>query len=175
MKYRVWLYSNTHSPSQRLPAALIICLKAWNVQATFFISITSVFDRCMLPGTVRACACVRELASPLEVKPLDNSQTVTDQRIKSSVDVDVGRVRMHVDTSVYCSSVLRLFCFCPSICIRGGGGTLFVFIRRLGPSTYRSPLKYQDFQAPPKNIWNFNHPFWTLTLRKDTKIHRNGL
>ena len=34
----------------------------------------------------------------------------------------------------------------------GGGGTLiFFFIRRLAPSIYRSPQKYQEFQAPPKN------------------------
>ena len=37
---------------------------------------------------------------------------------------------------------------------QGGGGTLiFSRIRRLGPSIYHSPQKkYQEFQAPPKNI-----------------------
>ena len=60
----------------------------------------------------------------------------------------------------------------------GGGYSDFFFIRRLGPSIYRSP---------PKNIWNFKHPqkifeilatqkispFCTFTLRKDPKLHRN--
>ena len=42
----------------------------------------------------------------------------------------------------------------------GGGGLLYFFcIRRLGPSIYRSPpKKYQKFQAPQKNIWNFYNP-----------------
>ena len=34
----------------------------------------------------------------------------------------------------------------------GGGGVHFFFIRRLGPSIYHSPPKYQEFQAPQKII-----------------------
>ena len=43
---------------------------------------------------------------------------------------------------------------------RPQGGTLICFcIRRLGPSIYPSPpKKYQKFQVPPKNIWNFCNP-----------------
>ena len=33
---------------------------------------------------------------------------------------------------------------------RGGGYSHFFFILRLGPSIYRSPQKYQEFQAPQK-------------------------
>ena len=39
-----------------------------------------------------------------------------------------------------------------------GGYSIFFCIRRLGPSIYRSPPKYQEFQAPQKNIWNFSNP-----------------
>ena len=60
-----------------------------------------------------------------------------------------------------------------------GGYSHFFFIRRLGPSIYRSP---------PNNIRNFKHPkkylkFWAtqilspilyLDLKKDPKMHRNG-
>ena len=33
--------------------------------------------------------------------------------------------------------------------------TLFFLIRRLGPSIYRTPKKYQEFQAPPKTYLKF--------------------
>ena len=51
-------------------------------------------------------------------------------------------------------------------------------IRRLGPSFYRSPPKISGISSTPKNIWNFSNPqkyppFYTLTLRKDPKMHRN--
>ena len=39
-----------------------------------------------------------------------------------------------------------------------GGTLIFIRIRRLGPSIYRSPKKYQEFQAPKKDIWNFSNP-----------------
>ena len=65
---------------------------------------------------------------------------------------------------------------------QGGRGVLyFISIRRLGPSIYCSPQKYQEFQAPPKkkNICNFINPpkylpFCNLPLIKDPKMHRNG-
>ena len=45
-------------------------------------------------------------------------------------------------------------CVCVCVCVCGGGGgglgaLIFFFIRRLGPSIYHSPQKYQEFQAPP--------------------------
>ena len=45
-------------------------------------------------------------------------------------------------------------------CDRPGGGVLsFFFIRRLGPSIYRSPPKnYQEFQAPKNFFGNFSDP-----------------
>ena len=55
----------------------------------------------------------------------------------------------------------------------GGRSTLiFFFIRRLGPSIYRSSPKKSGISNTPKNIWNFRTPqkyppFCTLTLRKD--------
>ena len=58
--------------------------------------------------------------------------------------------------------------------IPGGYSNFFFFIRRLGPSIYYSTRKYQEFQAPQKDIWNFSNPkkyppFCTLTLRKTIK------
>ena len=45
----------------------------------------------------------------------------------------------------------------------GGGGTLFFFfIRRLGPSIYLHPQKYQEFQAPQKIFGIFANPKNTL-------------
>ena len=61
----------------------------------------------------------------------------------------------------------------------GGGGTL-IFSAYVGsdPASTVHPKKYQKFQAPQKNIWNFSNPpkisqFCTLTLKKDPKLHRN--
>ena len=60
----------------------------------------------------------------------------------------------------------------------GGGGTLnFSSYVGLGPASALHPKKYQEFQAPPKNIWNFSNPqkispFRTMTYRKDPKMHR---
>ena len=48
-----------------------------------------------------------------------------------------------------------------------------------GPATtIHQKKKYQEFQAPKKNIWIFSDPkkyssFCTLTLRKDPKMHIN--
>ena len=67
----------------------------------------------------------------------------------------------------------------------GGGGTL-TFSSYVGSglaSTVQPPppqKKYQEFQAPQNNIWNFTNPqkyppFCTLTLRKDPKTNRNNL
>ena len=62
--------------------------------------------------------------------------------------------------------------------LRGVGGSHFFFIRRLGPSIYRTPPK--NISSTPKTIWIFSNPkntppppFCTLTLRKDLKMHRN--
>ena len=59
----------------------------------------------------------------------------------------------------------------------GGRGTL-IFSTYLGSASTVHPLKNQEFQATPKNIWNFSDqkkypPFCTLTLRKHPKMHRN--
>ena len=50
-------------------------------------------------------------------------------------------------------------CVCVCVCVCGGGGgggggySNFFRIRRLGPSIYDSPQKkYQEFQAPQKNL-----------------------
>ena len=41
----------------------------------------------------------------------------------------------------------------------GGGGTL-IFSSYVGsrPASTVHPKKYQEFQASPKNIWNFSNP-----------------
>ena len=57
---------------------------------------------------------------------------------------------------------------------RGGGGTLIFFrIRRLGPSIYHSPKKYQEFQALQKIFGILATPkisqSCTLTLKKTLK------
>ena len=41
----------------------------------------------------------------------------------------------------------------------GGGGTL-IFSAYVGsdPASALHPQKYQEFQAIPKNIWNFSNP-----------------
>ena len=59
-----------------------------------------------------------------------------------------------------------------------GGTLIFSSYVGLGTASTVHPKKYQEFQAPPKNIWNFTKPkkyppFCTLTLRKDLKMHRN--
>ena len=61
----------------------------------------------------------------------------------------------------------------------GGGYSHFFFIRRLGPSIYRSPPppKKKEFQEP-KNIFEIlatpqNTPILYLGLKKDQKMHRN--
>ena len=62
----------------------------------------------------------------------------------------------------------------------GGGGTL-IFSLYVGSGAQHLPFtqkKYQEFQTPPKYIWNFGNPkkypqFCNLTLRKDPKMHRN--
>ena len=47
------------------------------------------------------------------------------------------------------------------------------------PASTVHPKKYQEFQAPQTNIWNFSNPkkypnsVRTLTLKKDPKMHRN--
>ena len=63
----------------------------------------------------------------------------------------------------------------------GGEYSHFLFIRRLGPSIYRSPppqkkkkKKKKEFQEPPKILENFSkspkyHPFCTFTLKKTQK------
>ena len=58
----------------------------------------------------------------------------------------------------------------------GGGVPSFFSYAGLGPASTVHPKKYQQFQAPQKNIWNFGNPkryprFWTLTFRKDPKMH----
>ena len=57
----------------------------------------------------------------------------------------------------------------------GGGGGVYV---GSGPTSTVHPKKYQEFQAPQNNIWNFTNPqnyppLCTLTLRKYPKMHRN--
>ena len=51
----------------------------------------------------------------------------------------------------------------------GGGGSHSFFIRRPGPTIYRSPPKYQEFLAP-KNIFSNpkNTPILYLDLKKKT-------
>ena len=61
---------------------------------------------------------------------------------------------------------------------RGGGTLIFSSYVGSGPASAVHPKKYQEFQAPQKNIWNFskppeNLPFCTLTLWKDPEMHRN--
>ena len=57
---------------------------------------------------------------------------------------------------------------------KGGGGTLIssAYVGS-GPESTIHPQKYQKFQAPLKNIWNFCNPkisqFCTLTLKKTLK------
>ena len=46
------------------------------------------------------------------------------------------------------------------------------------PASTIHPKKYQEFQAPQKNIWNFSNPknyppFCTLNFRRDPKKYRN--
>ena len=58
-----------------------------------------------------------------------------------------------------------------------GGYSIFFCIRRLGPSIYRSPKKYQEFQHP-KKIFEIlanqkNIPILYLDLKKDPKMPRN--
>ena len=56
--------------------------------------------------------------------------------------------------------------------IRGDwrGDSHFYFIRRLGPSIYRSPpKKYQEFQAPPKKIIILATPKISPILHFDLK------
>ena len=62
---------------------------------------------------------------------------------------------------------------------RGGGGTLILTSYvALDPASTVHPKKYQEFQAPQKIFEiNFSNPqkyppFYTLTLRKDHKMHR---
>ena len=45
------------------------------------------------------------------------------------------------------------------LCIPGGGGTL-IFSAYVGsdPASTIHPKKYQEFQTPQKNIWNFSNP-----------------
>ena len=60
-----------------------------------------------------------------------------------------------------------------------GGTLIYSSYVGSGPASTVHPKKYQEFQAPPKNIEILATPksppppFWTLTFRKDTKIHRN--
>ena len=68
----------------------------------------------------------------------------------------------------------------------GGGGVLSFFSSYVGSGpastlhTPPPPTKYQEFQAPPKNTWNFSNPkkyppFCTLILRKYPKMNRNDI
>ena len=60
----------------------------------------------------------------------------------------------------------------------GRYSNFFIFIRRLGPSIYRSPPKISEISSTPK-IFEIlatpkkYSPFCTLTLRIDHKMHRN--
>ena len=60
---------------------------------------------------------------------------------------------------------------------RGGGVLSFFFIRRLGPSTYRSTKNIRNFKHKKKYLKFCNPkkypPFCTFTLRKDPKLHIN--
>ena len=61
-----------------------------------------------------------------------------------------------------------------------GGYSSFFLIRRLGSSIYRSPpKKYQEYQAPPKNIRSFSNlkisQFCTFDLKKTLKCIKMNL
>ena len=60
----------------------------------------------------------------------------------------------------------------------GGGGTLIIFfIRRLGPSIYRSPQKISGISSTPKIFEILANkktlPILYLDLKRDPKMHRN--
>ena len=70
--------------------------------------------------------------------------------------------------------------FCRSWSGSQGGTHIFSSDVGSGPISTLHPKNFQEFQAPPKNIWNLSNPqkypppqFCTLTLRKGSKMHRN--